>query len=33
VRARRPFDPAALRDEDVDLRKLATAVAAAPGEN
>jgi 3-phenylpropionate/trans-cinnamate dioxygenase ferredoxin reductase subunit len=33
VRARRPFDPVALRDEDVDLRKLATAVAAAPSEN
>jgi 3-phenylpropionate/trans-cinnamate dioxygenase ferredoxin reductase subunit len=25
IRARRPFDPAALRDEDVDLRKLAAA--------
>jgi len=33
VKARRPFDPAALRDEDVDLKNLATAVAAGPGEN
>ena len=28
IRARRPFDPAALRDEDVDLRKLAAAALA-----